>query len=636
MSWPTPQDYAEAVQNPRLSFSDPELAQSRPELTSLGLPRPITGNFASVYKMSRANSSVAVRCFFRSFADMGERYAAISRTVGGGSLPYMAGFSYLGNGIVVRKAAYPILKMDWVGGDLLDTHIRGRLADGKALAELAGEWRRMAADLERAGVAHGDLQHGNVLVGNGGLRLVDYDGMFVPALKGRPSHELGHPNYQHPGRAARHFGPYLDRFSLWVIYVSILALSVEPELWEELNAGDERLLLARQDFANPESSPAFKRLCSHTDRSVSSAARQLRNALDRRPEDVPNLESAALISTNTGRLRRHHVPVTNARLPEWLASQTPLVKPARLSDPGPAPRWMLAALATALTFDLIPTTGHVIGQSTRAEAALSLLAGSVAVVAGSYLKDGGVRTRLRLDGRRLALTAKLRWLESRLAASQKREERLRLNDERAKDDGEAQMRLVDECHRERLKAVQQQVKVQLAGVTAALSDTSRNREAALIQALATHRAREMQRALRANKLWSAPIRQLGPLIKFRLWASGVRSAADVDAGHASALDRLSGKQAAALLEWRESVRPAAPIKLPSNAEARVTRSFDRRLRKLEKLRRSALLSAAPVLAALNDWKRADQAVMQARMTARLQGSQGLSGAAEADVTALEA
>jgi thiamine kinase-like enzyme len=40
--------------------------------------------------------------------------------------------------------------------------------------------------LNRAGVAHGDLQHGNILVANGKPKLIDYDGMYVPALRAYP------------------------------------------------------------------------------------------------------------------------------------------------------------------------------------------------------------------------------------------------------------------------------------------------------------------------------------------------------------------------------------------------------------------------------------------------------------------
>ncbi len=35
-----------------------------------------------------------------------------------------------------------------------------------------------------------------------GLKLIDYDGMWVKALANTPSGESGHPSYQHPARAS--------------------------------------------------------------------------------------------------------------------------------------------------------------------------------------------------------------------------------------------------------------------------------------------------------------------------------------------------------------------------------------------------------------------------------------------------
>jgi len=89
-------------------------------------------------------------------------------------------------------------------------------------------------EMRFAGIAHGDLQHGNIIMCNHELRLVDYDGMYVPAMKNFMASELGHPNYQHPARAPHHFGPYLDNFSAWVIYASIKALQVDPLLLDQL------------------------------------------------------------------------------------------------------------------------------------------------------------------------------------------------------------------------------------------------------------------------------------------------------------------------------------------------------------------------------------------------------------------
>src|SRR4051794_10058342 len=103
MAWPTPQDYQEAVQNPRLAFRDPDLQAARPEADALGLPRPICGTFASVYKMlAGPGRTWAVRCFIREFRDQQQRYDAISQELTRLNLPYTVGFKYQPTGIQVR------------------------------------------------------------------------------------------------------------------------------------------------------------------------------------------------------------------------------------------------------------------------------------------------------------------------------------------------------------------------------------------------------------------------------------------------------------------------------------------------------------------------------------------------------
>jgi hypothetical protein len=80
---------------------------------------------------------------------------------------------------------------------------------------------------------HGDWQHDNLLIAEGGtnVTLVDYDGVYVPEFAGRLSPEAGHPNYQHPDRTAENFGPGMDRFSCLVIQAALLSLAIEPGLW---------------------------------------------------------------------------------------------------------------------------------------------------------------------------------------------------------------------------------------------------------------------------------------------------------------------------------------------------------------------------------------------------------------------
>ena len=124
MPWPTPQDFNEAVQNPRLAFADPDLRAGQPELTPLGLPRPISGGFACVYKIQSGGRLWAARCFLSEVADQQRRYEAISKHLKSAGLGYTVPFSYLPTGIKVQGKAYPLLKMEWIQGESLSSFVK--------------------------------------------------------------------------------------------------------------------------------------------------------------------------------------------------------------------------------------------------------------------------------------------------------------------------------------------------------------------------------------------------------------------------------------------------------------------------------------------------------------------------------
>jgi hypothetical protein len=77
-------------------------------------------------------------------------------------------------------------------------------------AELALQLVDMVRTLEKIGLVHGDLSHGNVLIGPGRLgnrvaTLCDYDGYYFPRvaqlprmLNGQPIRPIGTPEFQHP------------------------------------------------------------------------------------------------------------------------------------------------------------------------------------------------------------------------------------------------------------------------------------------------------------------------------------------------------------------------------------------------------------------------------------------------------
>src|SRR5262249_11233652 len=161
--------------------------------------------FASVYKVVCPQSTWAVRCFLTNRSNLKERYLKVSDFVLFDDLECTMDFYYLDKGIKVKGAWYPVLKMKWVDGKNLDQFLFANFKDGPSMRKLIDQFYDLAMELERAGIAHGDLQHGNIMVTDAGMRLVDYDALYVPALSGKTSLEVGHPNYQHPKRNEFHY-----------------------------------------------------------------------------------------------------------------------------------------------------------------------------------------------------------------------------------------------------------------------------------------------------------------------------------------------------------------------------------------------------------------------------------------------
>lgn len=301
-AWPNPNDYVEALQNPALAFDDPALKHGVVTLDKLGLPRPISGNFAIVFEVANRERRWAVRCFARETPGQEARYAAIARHLTRLKLPFMVGFEYLPKGVRVRGQWYPVVKMEWVRGVRLDTFIERNLNQPNALLKLALEWDAVVQALSRAQIAHGDLQHGNIAIADGDIRLIDYDGMIVPELIGKPSGEIGHRHYQHPSRTSEqgiNASNFLqvDTFSAWIIWASLIAVSIDPSLWTRSGAGDDRLLFAERDFKDPAKSAFVNLLFSHRDPRLREVARRLLLVMQTSSYlDCPPLDTQGILS----------------------------------------------------------------------------------------------------------------------------------------------------------------------------------------------------------------------------------------------------------------------------------------------------------------------------------------------------
>jgi hypothetical protein len=259
MPWPTATDYVEAIQYPRTCFKDNDLQDGTPALDRLGMPFVSSGQFAYVFKLKHATGKAsAIRCFRGLIGGREQRYQAIDKHLDSVSVSSLASFEYDSNGILVGPNRFPILVMEWIDGPTLDVYIEAALQNRSMLQHLSDEWIRIVKGLRTAQIAHGDLQHGNIIVQNGALRLVDLDGMFVPSMSHLNSIELGHRHYQHPRRDELFFNCDLDNFSALVIYISLISIAERPELWKIFH--DENLIFTRPDFLSPHNSRVFQEI----------------------------------------------------------------------------------------------------------------------------------------------------------------------------------------------------------------------------------------------------------------------------------------------------------------------------------------------------------------------------------------
>ena len=253
MQYPLISEYIEAIRLAADNFD--KLSHLQPVLDGNGNPMMSSGNFAVVFKMHdpQAHKDVAVKCFLKEQEGRAESYQLIAQELAYTSSSFLTPFRYLDKEIFVESQStndeeFPVVLMDWVEGETLDRYIQSHLADPNALRLLAFQFSRLASWLLSQPFAHGDLKPDNILVrSDGTLTLVDYDGMYVPAMEGTAARELGSPDFRHPLRTAERFNEHIDDFPLAVILLSLKALSLSPSLWNTYGASD-RLLFSATDY----------------------------------------------------------------------------------------------------------------------------------------------------------------------------------------------------------------------------------------------------------------------------------------------------------------------------------------------------------------------------------------------------
>jgi predicted Ser/Thr protein kinase len=257
VSYPSIEQYQEVLQSPRAAFVDSLLARGTIRTSGmLGTPQVVSGGFALTYAVEVDGTKYAVRCFHRDAKHLERRYAAVSRKLESLRSNYFVEFQFQSKGIKANGDTFPIVKMAWASGKTLGEFVEANQADPNKLSALIDALKTLATDLESLGIAHGDIQEGNLMVSDNGrrLQLIDYDGMYVPELASMGSAEIGHRDFQHPGRDSTKYDANLDRFSFISLNLALRALCDRPSLWNSSQSGAGVIVFKANDFADPASS----------------------------------------------------------------------------------------------------------------------------------------------------------------------------------------------------------------------------------------------------------------------------------------------------------------------------------------------------------------------------------------------
>ncbi len=308
MNYPLISEYIEAIKSAEDNFE--ELSYLRPVLGADGLPVMTGGNFAEVFKMKdvKTGKFYAVKCFTKEQKGRAEAYRQISEELKNVSSPYLTTVQYLEKELFVdtdqtREMEFPVLLMDWVDGKTLDKYLRENLGNQYALEMLAYRFSQLAQWLLPQPFAHGDLKPDNIIVREDGtLVLVDYDGMFVPDMRGQMARELGSPDFRHPLRNENEFDQGIDDFPVMSILISLIGISKSPDLLSKYGAPD-RLLFSKTDYANIDQQNIIKDLLLIDDETLRTLTCIFVSLCHQRfPIAIPSLEKPFKIGEVEGYL----------------------------------------------------------------------------------------------------------------------------------------------------------------------------------------------------------------------------------------------------------------------------------------------------------------------------------------------
>ena len=264
MQYPLISEYVKAIQDAGDNLD--KLSYLAPVLDDHGEPYRSSGAFAVVFKMldKSTGKCYALKCFTEEQEGRAEAYRQIADELDMVDSPYITSVKYMEKELFVdsqcEEDEFPVLLMDWVEGETMEAYIAANYQNQSAMSMLCYRFGKMAAWLRTQSFSHGDIKPDNIIVRpDGSLTLVDYDGMFVPPMKGSQSPTIGTRDFSHPLRTVDDFDETIDDFSLASIALSLKAISMKSTLLDIYGASD-RLLFSENDYRNPSNSKVISAL----------------------------------------------------------------------------------------------------------------------------------------------------------------------------------------------------------------------------------------------------------------------------------------------------------------------------------------------------------------------------------------